>query len=542
MRSASPGSAAAATCCPASPATAGPQAGSKADQYLPTTAGPSVPARAQLSAPQVASDGHGGWTASYTQSYQGVPVFGALLRAHLDSDGSLTAVNGYAAPASTCRSTRACRAAQAGSTAVAWSRPTRPSTTEPADMTRPRGRQHPAGGLPHRRHQGVAGKAVLAYVVEVTNRANVRDVVFIDAQTGKMVNRYSMIDNDLDRELYEQNTEHRRPIWEEGDPFPGDPQRGPAEPGRGHRRVVLVLRRTPSVATPTTTTAPTMKTVNNDPTIACPNANWNGVTTNYCNGVTSDDVVVPRVGPRLHRVHLRPDLPVAVRCAQRVLLRHLGRDHRPDQRPDGRGRGRHRHAARPASLCAERGSSGRPGGHQQPGQHRQGVPAPAPAAFGRDARPRPGSPSDVVVAVDPADTAGPTRQRRLHAADQRCGVAGNFGFVDRGTCAFTVRRRTLVAAGATGIVIGNNAERRSVRTGWHVVPALTCRWSASPGRLRPRSRPPRGRARSTRPCGSPAPRPTADSLPLADRRERPRPSVGRSATCGSRPAPATRAR
>ena len=34
-----------------------------------------------------------------------------------------------------------------------------------------------------------------------------------------------------------------------------------------------------------------MRTVNNDPTIACPNANWNGVTTNYCNGVTSDDTV-----------------------------------------------------------------------------------------------------------------------------------------------------------------------------------------------------------------------------------------------------------
>ncbi len=34
-----------------------------------------------------------------------------------------------------------------------------------------------------------------------------------------------------------------------------------------------------------------MKTVNNDPRINCPNANWNGVTTNYCDGVTSDDVV-----------------------------------------------------------------------------------------------------------------------------------------------------------------------------------------------------------------------------------------------------------
>ena len=35
----------------------------------------------------------------------------------------------------------------------------------------------------------------------------------------------------------------------------------------------------------------TMYTINNDPAISCPNANWNGQTTNYCDGVSSDDVV-----------------------------------------------------------------------------------------------------------------------------------------------------------------------------------------------------------------------------------------------------------
>lgn len=39
-----------------------------------------------------------------------------------------------------------------------------------------------------------------------------------------------------------------------------------------------------------------MRAVNNDPTIACPNANWNGVTTNYCNGVTGDDTVAHEWG------------------------------------------------------------------------------------------------------------------------------------------------------------------------------------------------------------------------------------------------------
>ena len=39
-----------------------------------------------------------------------------------------------------------------------------------------------------------------------------------------------------------------------------------------------------------------MITVNNDPRISCPNANWNGVTTNYCTGVTGDDTVAHEWG------------------------------------------------------------------------------------------------------------------------------------------------------------------------------------------------------------------------------------------------------
>ena len=39
-----------------------------------------------------------------------------------------------------------------------------------------------------------------------------------------------------------------------------------------------------------------MITVNNDPPINCPNANWNGFSTNYCSGVTGDDTVAHEWG------------------------------------------------------------------------------------------------------------------------------------------------------------------------------------------------------------------------------------------------------
>ena len=39
-----------------------------------------------------------------------------------------------------------------------------------------------------------------------------------------------------------------------------------------------------------------MRTVNNDPSINCPNANWNGTTTNYCTDVSTDDTVAHEWG------------------------------------------------------------------------------------------------------------------------------------------------------------------------------------------------------------------------------------------------------
>jgi Zn-dependent metalloprotease len=39
-----------------------------------------------------------GYSVTFSQSYRGVPVFGAELKAHVDKQGDLTSVNGYAAP------------------------------------------------------------------------------------------------------------------------------------------------------------------------------------------------------------------------------------------------------------------------------------------------------------------------------------------------------------------------------------------------------------------------------------------------------------
>ena len=78
-------------------------------------------------------------------------------------------------------------------------------------------------------------------------------MVFVDADTGKVVNRYSMIHDALDRELYEVSPD-TEPVWEEGDAFPGtlneDQQNLVPRPARP-----TGCSGTPSAATPTTAPA-----------------------------------------------------------------------------------------------------------------------------------------------------------------------------------------------------------------------------------------------------------------------------------------------
>ena len=102
---------------------------------------------------------------------------------------------------------------------------------------------------------------MLAYVVEVTNGKNIRDMVFVDANTNKVINRYSMVADALERELIEASGTPQAPVfttvWEEGDPFPGSLNAGPAEPGQPPPVSPTGCSRTPSAATPTTARART---------------------------------------------------------------------------------------------------------------------------------------------------------------------------------------------------------------------------------------------------------------------------------------------
>ena len=261
------------------------------DDYAPLLGAPAD----ELVRQSVQRDRYGS-TVTYTQHYKGLPVFGSTVLAHLDKTGDLTSVNGDAVPNLSLSTDPTFGKGAASHRAVQTVRADPPG--EDGAEADTAGIKAASARLVVYREgliRGVPGDSELVWQVEVTNRKNVRDMVFISAATGKPVNRYTLIDNALHRIVYERVHTPAAKVWEEGDPFPGalnvDQQNIVHGSGEAYWFFSNVFGRDSYDGA-----GHIMETVNNDPRILCPNANWNGITTNYCNGVTADDVVAHEWG------------------------------------------------------------------------------------------------------------------------------------------------------------------------------------------------------------------------------------------------------
>lgn len=63
----------------------------------------------------------------------------------------------------------------------------------------------------------------------------------------------------------------------------------------------------------------------------------------------------------------------------------------------------------------------------------------------------------VVIGLDPADGAGPSTTDGCSAFTNAAAVAGNIALVDRGTCGFVVKVKNAQLAGATAVIVADNA-------------------------------------------------------------------------------------
>jgi Zn-dependent metalloprotease len=402
----------------------------------------------QLHETSVQSDSDG-TTVTFEQVHRGVPVFGSMLLAHLDPRGDLTSVNGFAAPGVDLSVTPRLSARQAASRAVRAVRADPPSHNGgKADTTGIRAANtdlviYRTGAI-----RGVAGDNVLTYVVEVTNRSNIRDMVFVDANAGKLLNRYSVMNDALRRRVFERRLDPAREVWAEGDPFPGNLN-------ANQRRIVLGsgeaywLFRNAFGRDSYDAKGHRMNTVNNDPTIACPNANWNGITTNYCNGVTSDDTVAHEWAHAYTQFTSN-----LIYQYQSGALNESYSDIWGETVDMINGRQDQDDATiRPPSLCST----------QTRGEVRLDINTPAniagpcraaPAAFG-PIFDQTGVTANVVVGRDargPDDT--PTNG--CSPFNNAAAIAGDLVYVDRGLCTFQTKVDNASAAGAQGIIVGDN--------------------------------------------------------------------------------------
>jgi trimeric autotransporter adhesin len=412
---------------------------------LADSAGSLVPAGTE-------TDEQGATHLTYSQVYQGVPVFGGTIRAHVDADGSLTGINGTVVPDLTLTTTPKLSEAKAGELAIAHviADPPRDEHGNPPEFLTAADLKASATLFVYRVGlvRGVPGTSQLVYEVEVTNGENVRDFVFVHAHVGKVVNRYSGIGGALFRRLFEQNTSNQ--VWQEGDPFPGtlniDQENIVRFSGHSYYHFFNAFGRDSYDAL-----GHEMQSVNNDPTIACPNANWNGATTNYCNGVTSDDVVAHEWGHAYtqftHNLIYQWQPGALNESYSDIwgetvdLINGFGTDAPGGLRTVG---SCSTHTTPPPVLVINTPT---------PGQCPAGG-----ATFGPPLTIA-GVTGDLVLGLDPADAAGPSTTDACSPLTNAAAVNSNIALVDRGTCAFTVKVKNAQDAGARGVVVANTLGR-----------------------------------------------------------------------------------
>jgi len=407
-----------------------------------------------------------GWTVEFDQSYRGVPVFGGELKAHVDKSGKLTSVNGVAVPDIDVAVTPAFTKAQAAERALAMVAE-QPSGHAPHAETGAEADQGQVKGLKVKSNElmiyrtglprGIDGEEKLAWVLEVSNDLDVRETVILDAQTGKTLNRWSMIAHALDRTLVEaggsSDPAEFEEVWHEGDAFPGELNDDQQNEVLGTAEAYWMFKNTFGRDSYDGEGAP-MITVNNDGRISCPNANWNGTTTNYCNGVTGDDTVAHEWGHAYTEYTSGLIYQWQAGAMNEAFSDIWGEtvDMLNDRHNEG-GETPDDTVLRTADACST---------HTRAPITMQ-ITAPASAAGPCTSAPAAFGPviseeleATIVVATDPEDEAGPSSTDGCSAYTNADEVAGKWAYVDRGTCTFAAKADMAQQMGAIGIVVGNN--------------------------------------------------------------------------------------
>jgi Zn-dependent metalloprotease len=392
---------------------------------------------------------------TYQQVYNGVPVFGAILKAHFDRLGRLRVVNGTFIP-SLNFSVRPSRTAEEAA-AVALIKVTKdmkPSTILTANTKRLLVFRE---GLA----RGVAGDSHLAYEVEVGNGGDVREFVFVDAHTNIIIDQLSGIQDAMDRRAFDGNYQSPSPLnypafpyWVEGDPRPVDgttSTSGVCVTGGGQppcnteaENMVQASQETYDLYFNTfgrdsfDAAGATMDSVF-DRGYSCPNASWNGTFISFCAGTTTDDVTAHEWS---HAYTQYTD--GLIYAWQPGALNESYSDIFGETVDQTNGRGTDTPNAARTGLCSS----------FSPPRGELVINTPPVIAGNNVAQAAAFGPALSGVGVTGAiATTTPTDGCSAIAES----LTGKIAIIDRGTCTFTVKVKNAQLKGAIAVVIANNA-------------------------------------------------------------------------------------
>ncbi len=233
---------------------------------------------------------------TYQQFYQGVEVFGAQLKTHFGAGLKLTAVNGVFVTGVDVNTAPSLGADAAGEIALQAVAAQFGATASGYAIANTHLLVYRTGLA-----QGIGGLDYLTYKVEVVNYPiNVREFVFVDAHSGKIVDQITGVTDALQRQVSEVLLSNV--VWQEGDVDPITPGSGTVQQVADWQNEIDGARETYNLFASMAGrdsydgAGASMRTVNNTPAIFCPNASWNGISTNYCTNVTGDDTVAHEWG------------------------------------------------------------------------------------------------------------------------------------------------------------------------------------------------------------------------------------------------------
>ena len=236
------------------------------------------------------TDNYGLKNVTYRQQYQGVPVYDGLLKFHFNAKEELSSINGNSISITKLNTLPDITAAEAEIIAK--------DIVSKQDLNKSGTPLQTAKTnliiFPKNLMQGGIVTPYLAYQIEVTNKKDVREYIFINAHTGELVEQFTGI-HPIDRKLYETNTTATNLKWKEGDAFPGTLSSWQQNEVVTSEHVYNFFKNTFGYVSYDAADH-TMITVNNDPTISCPNARWNGTYAGYCDGTATDDVIAHEWG------------------------------------------------------------------------------------------------------------------------------------------------------------------------------------------------------------------------------------------------------